>query len=261
MELSWWIQAPHEDVFEESFVPMLCPALLSGYVTHHPEDCFSFTREQASAFARERARDFNPLHDPDSTRFCVPGDLLFASVCAWDGLSEHMDMRLEGMVDDKALLALSGDRGSRSLTDVRDHRVYAKIENDGASVQDPALVYALVQAAVTFTGQHFFSTLIPRMREYGVMVHPTRPLVVYDRIRLDLDDTQMHTPEIRSAGSDMHIEGRRGTLTLKFEFHEQGRTVGSGYKTMQLRGLRKFDSEAVEVLVNAYRLRQDSCAA
>ena len=36
----------------------------------------SFTRQQASDFAKSVAGDFNPIHDIDSKRFCVPGDLL-----------------------------------------------------------------------------------------------------------------------------------------------------------------------------------------
>ena len=39
---------------------------------------FQFTREQASHFAKKVAADFNPIHDEDNKRFCVPGDLLFA---------------------------------------------------------------------------------------------------------------------------------------------------------------------------------------
>lgn len=39
---------------------------------------FQFTRQQASHFAKLVAGDFNPIHDEDSKRFCVPGDLLFA---------------------------------------------------------------------------------------------------------------------------------------------------------------------------------------
>lgn len=36
---------------------------------------------QASYFAKEIAGgDFNPIHDPDARRFCVPGDLLFTIV-------------------------------------------------------------------------------------------------------------------------------------------------------------------------------------
>ena len=39
-----------------------------------------FSRQQASRFAKEIAGDFNPIHDPEAKRFCVPGDLLFALV-------------------------------------------------------------------------------------------------------------------------------------------------------------------------------------
>lgn len=46
---------------------------------------FQFTREQASHFAKKVAADFNPIHDEDNKRFCVPGDLLLlkASVASW----------------------------------------------------------------------------------------------------------------------------------------------------------------------------------
>jgi len=37
----------------------------------------SFTRQQASDFAKQVADDFNPLHNVEAKRFCVPGDLLF----------------------------------------------------------------------------------------------------------------------------------------------------------------------------------------
>ena len=42
--------------------------------------------EQASQFAKRMAGDYNPIHDPDARRFCVPGDLLFALVLAQHGL-------------------------------------------------------------------------------------------------------------------------------------------------------------------------------
>ena len=37
------------------------------------------SRQQASDFAKNIADDFNPIHDVQTKRFCVPGDLLF-----WD---------------------------------------------------------------------------------------------------------------------------------------------------------------------------------
>ena len=48
----------------------------------------SFTRQQASDFAKNVADDFNPLHDIDAKRFCVPGDLLFAISLETAGLSQ-----------------------------------------------------------------------------------------------------------------------------------------------------------------------------
>ena len=44
------------------------------------------------------SNDFNPIHDPDSKRFCVPGDLLFASGIGRYGISEKMTFNFAGMV-------------------------------------------------------------------------------------------------------------------------------------------------------------------
>lgn len=54
------------------------------------DGCVHISASQASQFAKEVAGDFNPIHDPDARRFCVPGDLLFAVVVSRFGLSRHM---------------------------------------------------------------------------------------------------------------------------------------------------------------------------
>ena len=51
----------------------------------------SFSRSQASRFAKQVADDFNPLHDVDAKRFCVPGDLLFAVLIQHLGLYPRMN--------------------------------------------------------------------------------------------------------------------------------------------------------------------------
>ena len=58
----------------------------------------NFTRQQASDFAKQIADDFNPLHDIDAKRFCVPGDLLFSVVLARSGLHKTMCFGFSGMV-------------------------------------------------------------------------------------------------------------------------------------------------------------------
>ncbi|MGZ3255115.1 MAG: DUF3581 family protein, partial [Burkholderiaceae bacterium] len=60
--------------------------------------------EHASMFAKEVAHDFNPLHDVDAKRFCVPGDLLFSLILEKYGLSQNMHFTFSGMVGDGVLL-------------------------------------------------------------------------------------------------------------------------------------------------------------
>ena len=73
-----------------------------------------FSREQASRFAKNVAGDFNPIHDPDSKRFCVPGDLLFACSLANFGLSEKMHVRFSGMVGAGSLISSSASPTARA---------------------------------------------------------------------------------------------------------------------------------------------------
>ena len=63
-----------------------------------PNGNICFTREQGSNFAKQMADDFNPLHDIDAKRFCIPGDLLFSIILAKYGISQHMEFVFSGMV-------------------------------------------------------------------------------------------------------------------------------------------------------------------
>lgn len=56
----------------------------------------SFTREQASQFAKEVADDFNPLHDIEAKRFCVPGDLLFSVILSQAAIHKEMTFTFSG---------------------------------------------------------------------------------------------------------------------------------------------------------------------
>jgi len=81
----------------------------------------SISRQQASDFAKNVANDFNPIHDPDNKRFCVPGDLLFALVINRYGLSQEMRFIFSGLVGngvklnfpaaDNPSISITGDNG------------------------------------------------------------------------------------------------------------------------------------------------------
>ena len=66
------------------------------YDTHKGN--ITIAAEQASMFAKEVAHDFNPLHDVDAKRFCIPGDLLFSLALKKYGLSQNMHFIFSGMV-------------------------------------------------------------------------------------------------------------------------------------------------------------------
>ena len=68
-------------------------------------DLIRFSREQASRFAKEVAGDFNPIHDVDAKRFCVPGDLLFSVMHDRHGLSQHMKAAFVGMITEASAVA------------------------------------------------------------------------------------------------------------------------------------------------------------
>ena len=64
----------------------------------------TISAEQGSRFAKTISNDFNPIHDADSKRFCVPGDLLFALVLQRYGLSQNMSFQFSGMVSAETAL-------------------------------------------------------------------------------------------------------------------------------------------------------------
>ena len=82
--------------------------LLKPYCTLE-ESGFSFTRVQASSFAKQVADDFNPIHDTDAKRFCVPGDLLFSVALAQLGLSQEIRVRFDGMVTEGIPISFKAD--------------------------------------------------------------------------------------------------------------------------------------------------------
>ena len=61
--------------------------------------------EQASAFAKQIAGDYNPIHDPDSRRFCVPGDLLFAIALDKYGLNSKMAFQFLSLIGADSVLS------------------------------------------------------------------------------------------------------------------------------------------------------------
>jgi hypothetical protein len=228
---------------------------LEPYVSESAEG-FSFTRLQASRFAKQIADDYNPIHDVEAKRFCVPGDLLFAVLLTRNGLYPKMKFIFSGMVADGVVLSIedSGE-GTWRIVDGRG-KEYLRAEVSGTPNRDPEAVEKLIRNYVRFSGHNFPHILQPLMAEHNAMINIDRPLVIYESMSIDLEKDLIHDPELEFAGAGMDVEGKRGNATLNFKFLEGGRLVGTGEKRMVLSGLRDYDAEMMDRMVELYDERK-----
>ncbi len=223
---------------------------------------FSFTREQASHFAKKVAGDFNPIHDEDNKRFCVPGDLLFSVVLSQVGLSQKMRFEFAGMINDG--VAISVDQKSSTDLSMIDGsgKEYLHIIRDGDTTLNQALIEQVTKSYVQFSGMNFPHIMVPPLMESKqIMINPTRPLVIYESMELDFERLDVTAPTVELTGSEIDVDGKRGSVTLKFCFKENGEVVGTGRKRMVMSGLKPYCQNDIDDLVNRFNQRKDDFTA
>ncbi len=212
---------------------------------------------QGSAFAKEVARDFNPIHDPDNRRFCVPGDLLFALGLSRYGLSQQMSVRFSDRVGaDTALSYPSTDAAQIQICD-DEGQPYLEIKRSGNTLTDPDVLARFIRAYVEFSGQTFPFILVPLMRDAGVMFNPRRPFVVYAHMSVQLDHTEISRPALTLSDRRFDVTGRRGNAHFEFSVLDGDRPVGRGTKTLLLSGLQTYDEDAMSEVVNEFNNARD----
>lgn len=214
--------------------------------------------EQASQFAKGIADDFNPIHDPGSRRFCVPGDLLFALVLSKYGLSQNMSFRFSGMVGASTPLAFP-DSQATHLEIVNDKgKDFLDIERSGEVTHNPGKIEAMIRNYVVFSGHNFPGILVPLMAEHEVMINPDRPLVIYEGMSFNLEHLDFSEPELELSKSSLRVSGKRGDAQLHFNIIDGGRSVGTGLKKLVLSGLREYDETTVKDLCDQYQSLKDN---
>lgn len=221
----------------------------------------SFSRDQASEFAKAFAGDFNQLHDIDATRFCVPGDLLFAVIIHHYGLRQTMGFSFSGMVsDDDVLILPKVEAREISIYDENDKK-YLDVSTNGEHSQNPSLIESLTLNCVAFSGHSFPHVLVPLMKEHNTMVNTERPLAIYDHMRISLDTLDMDSVSLVPTDSIFRIYGKRGDVALNYEFTCNGETVGRGQKKMVVGGLREYQQDKVDQLVNSIEKNREAYRA
>ncbi|MFO7858128.1 MAG: DUF3581 family protein [Ectothiorhodospiraceae bacterium] len=219
------------------------------------EDGVKVSAKQGCRFAKEVAGDFNPIHDAEARRFCVPGDLLVAMVLRRQGLVPQMRVRFRGMVGADVPLVFQDDSSEQvRMTDAQG-RTFVEVEQAGTPIKDPERIDAFTRQYSAFSGRTFPELLEPLLREHGVMFNPDRPLVFYDSVNLTLDATPGTSPELSLADSELEVAGRRADAHLTFTITNGGRTIGRGTKTAVVSGLQAWDEARMQDVLARYRAR------
>lgn len=229
--------------------------LLDSYYSEQNSEV-SFTREQASHFAKKVAGDFNPIHDEDNKRFCVPGDLLFSVILSKVGLSQKMRFEFAGMITDGVPLRI--DQKSDTDFSMIDGggKEYLHVTRSGETTLNPSLIEQVTKSYVQFSGMNFPHIMVPLMESKQIMINPARPLVIYESMELDFTQLDIQAPTVELTGSDIDVDGKRGSVTLKFCFKENGEIVGTGRKRMVMSGLKPYCQDDIDDLVNRFNQRK-----
>jgi hypothetical protein len=228
---------------ENMFIEQYCPI---------DNEQISFTRQQGSDFAKKVADDFNPLHNIEAKRFCVPGDLLFSVIIAKSGLNKEMSFNFSGMVNDGIALTFPNEIVDNfDIVDSK-NKTYLTVETSGKKTHCPSLINALTKAYVNFSGHTFPDILVKLMTENNVMINPARPMVMYQCMKISLERLDMTTLTLKLAKTSLSIEGKRGDAWLEFDLISEGEIVGHGKKHMLLSGLREYCQDSVDAMVEQY---------
>lgn len=233
---------------------------LTPYVSTE-ENKFQFTREQASHFAKKVAGDFNPIHDEDNKRFCVPGDLLFAVLLQKQGISQKMRFDFSGMVSDGIALDVENKCDKESAVVDEKGKEYLHMTCEGETSQNQAFIEHVVTNYVQFSGMNFPHIMVPLMEEQQMMINCQRPLVIYESMEVEFCRLDLTHPEVDFTGATFDVEGKRGVVTLNFAFKQDGEVVGKGIKRMVASGLKPYDQDAVDDLVQRFNERKDAFLA
>jgi len=235
---------------------------LDQFYSEDDQNHLIISAQQGSSFAKDIADDFNPIHNSDSKRFCVPGDLLFGIALQKYGLHEEMVFEFQDLVKaDTSLLfpavQENSDAGQIQVTNEREKPVIT-LEYSGASSHDAVKTESLLRNYVAFSGHNFPHILVPLMKQHGVMINPARPLVIYQSMSLRFNHLNFNSLNIELQNTSLNVNGKRGDAHLKFSMLSDGDVVGSGHKKLVLSGLRNYEEEAVAQMSAAYASLKNS---
>lgn len=224
-------------------------------------DSTTISAEQGSLFAKEVAGDFNPLHDIEAKRFCVPGDLLFAIVLEKYGLSKKMNFTFTGMLGHGITLDFPKTDAEQFDINGSNNKTILKVERSGESITAIETITALIKDYVAFSGHNFPYVLVPLMAKQQVMINLTRPLVMYDSMSIEFDHLNFTDPKVEMLEPILNVSGKRGDAFLHFQIKSGDEIVGKGFKKIVISGMREYEEGPMQAFVDNYLARKEDYLA
>jgi hypothetical protein len=114
-----------------------------------------------------------------------------------------------------------------------------------------------VRAYVAFSGQNFPNILVPLMAESGVMINPSRPLIIYQSMTLQLTTLEFSSPSLFLSKTELNMSEKRGNVSLYFDIFDGAKLIGEGKKYLILSGLKPFEKNKVDEMVGKYNERKN----
>jgi Protein of unknown function (DUF3581) len=218
----------------------------------------SIDAKQASRFAKEVAHDFNPLHDIDAKRFCVPGDLLFALALEKYGLCQTMHFIFSGMVGQGVLLKFPDTDADKIEVNDNQGKIYMQVERSGNLSRDSGLIESFTRDYVAFSGQNFPYVLVPLLAQGNVMFNLNRPLVIYESMTLSFDHLDFRQASVEMLEPKMEVNGKRASAFLHFQIKADGHRVGNGVKKLAVSVASSYEPELMQAFVDGYLIRKNN---
>lgn len=221
-----------------------------GYYTQSGES-YLFSKQQGSDFAKRIAGDFNPLHDVDNSRFCVPGDLLFSVLLSKYGISQEMHFDFQGMVAGGMPINFRPVTEGIVAENDKQKKVLS-MTRSGEVTENSVFIEGLIRAYVAFSGKTFPHIIIKLMKEEDSMINTRKPMVIYDQMKLSFDRFADAAPEVVLQKCQFDVNGKRGMVTMHFDIRAEDSSIGSGEKQIIMSGLRPYEQTEIDYLVETY---------
>ena len=226
---------------------------LEPFVTCIGLNTVRISSKQASDFAKDIAGDFNPIHDHDSKRFCVPGDLLFTESIRRLGLyqSMHFDFIEMLAADVDIQYPLKVAEGRHFITNSTGKNLVG-IDIAGQQLSNQSFAAQFTLDYIQFSARSFPDILVPLMKQHSKMINPSRPLVIYQSMSFQFEETAMAQVDLTLDNCQLEIDGKRGYALFSFNLSSSGKTIGRGKKKLELSGLRDYQDDDMNQLTNDY---------